>query len=131
MIGMLTKMWRSYTCFITHRKQCKGIETDVHHRTWRWKKSYRLHTIVRFLEFSSGIVQVTASSGSVAELIYDHILRSFLAFTVISKTNEIWRSIAATDTLIADEISGVSAKVFEKKKWTKFLEHVGRCYFVG
>ena len=82
-------------------------------------KSYLLHTIVQFLELSGEIVQVTATSGSAAKLIYGQTLHSLLGLDCDLKANinyqdQTWRSIASTDTLICDEISMMSAELLEK-----------------
>ena len=82
-------------------------------------KSYLLHTIVQFLELSGEIVQVTATSGSDAKLIYGQTPHSLLGLDCDLKVNinyqdQTWRSIASTDTLICDEISMMSAKLLEK-----------------
>ena len=50
-------------------------------------KSYLLHTIVQFLEFSGEIVQVTATSGSAAKLIYGQTLHSLLGLDCDLKAN--------------------------------------------
>ena len=81
--------------------------------------SYLLHTIVQFLELSGEIVQVTATSGSAAKLIYGQTLHSLLGLDRDLKANinyqdQTWRSTASTDTLICDEISMMSAELQEK-----------------
>ena len=81
-------------------------------------KSYLLHTIVHFLEFSGEIVQVTATSGSAAKLIYGQTLHSFLSLdcdlkAAINYQDQTWRSIASPDTIICDEASMLSAEILE------------------
>ena len=82
-------------------------------------KSYLLHTIVRFLELSGEIVQVTATSGAAAKLINGCTLHSFLSLDCdlnvsINYQDQMWRTIASIDTLICDEVSMMSAELLEK-----------------
>ena len=82
-------------------------------------KSYLLHTIVHFLELSGEMVQVTATSGSAAKLIYGQTYHSFLSLdcdlkVAINYQDQTWRSIASTDTIICDEASMLSAEILEK-----------------
>ena len=82
-------------------------------------KSYLLHTIVQYLELSGEIVQITATSGSAAKLIYGQTLHSFLSLdcelkATINYQDQTWRSIASTDTIICDEASMLSAELTEK-----------------
>ena len=74
---------------------------------------------MQFLELSGEIVQVTATSGSATKLIYSQTLHSLLGLDCDLKANinyqdQIWRSIASTDTLICDEISMMFAELPEK-----------------
>ena len=71
---------------------------------------------MQFLELSGEIVQVTATSGSAAKLIYGQTLHSLLGLDCDLKANinyqdQTWRSITSTDMLICDEISMMSAEL--------------------
>ena len=82
-------------------------------------KSHLLHTIVHFLELHGEIVQVTATSGSAAKLIYGRTLHSYLGLDSILQTSmkyedQTWRSLSTAGSLIVDEISIMSAEILER-----------------
>ena len=88
-------------------------------RPWGVRKSYLLHTIIKLLELCGEIVEVTATSSSAAKLVNGRTLHSFLSLgcqlmSSIKYDDQTWRSITATDTLIVDEVSMMSAELFEK-----------------
>ena len=81
-------------------------------------KSYLLHTIVKLLELC-GEIEVPAMSDSAAKLVNGRTLHSFLSLgcqlmSSIKYDDQTWRSITATDTLIVDEVSMLSAESFKK-----------------
>ena len=86
---------------------------------WGVGQSFLLHTVVKYLELSGEILQVTATSGSTAKLILGRTLHSFLGLdcefnTSIKYGDQTWRSINSTDTLIVDEVSMIPAEILEK-----------------
>ena len=79
-------------------------------------KSYLLHTIVKYLELCGEIAQVTVTSGLATKLIYGTTLHSLFGLdcnieTSIKYDDQIWRSVAATDTLIVNEVSMMPAEI--------------------
>ena len=81
-------------------------------------KSFLLQTIVLFFESAACMVEVLATSGSAAQLVGGQTIHSFFKLTPqleknFSYRDQTWSAISSTDVIIIDEVSMMSAELFE------------------